>query len=102
MAQIGGHAGAWAMAPGGFASLPSQRLLFEDEDVALLDREGVQMALRVGPTRDYEVDYPEADSWFDAAGRTRVLLFIVAWLVIASVIVYLLRASRRHRDPPQP
>lgn len=100
MAQAGGHAGAWVMAPGGYASLPSQQLLFEDEDVALLDRNGVQMALRVGPTRDYEVSYPEADSWFAAAGRMRVLLFVVAWLGIASVIVYLLRASRRHRDPP--
>jgi hypothetical protein len=100
MAQVGGQAGAWVVAPGGYASLPTQRLLFEDEDVAVLDRSGVQMALRVGPTRDYEVSYPEADSWFDAAGRTRVLLFIVAWLAIASVIVYLLRASRRHRDPP--
>lgn len=100
MAQAGGHAGAWVVAPGGYASLPSQRLLFEDEDVALLDADGVQMALRVGPTRDYEVSYPEADSWFAAAGRMRVLLFVVAWLAIASVIVYLLRASRRHRDPP--
>jgi hypothetical protein len=102
MAQAGGHAGAWVVAPGGYASLPSQRLLLEDEDVVLLDREGVQMALRVGPTRDYEVTYPEADSWFDASGRLRVLLFVAAWLVIASVIVYLLRASRRHRDPPSP
>ena len=100
MAQIGGQAGAWVIAPGGFETLPSQKLLFEDEDVALLDRGGVQMALRVGPTRDYEVTYPEADSWFDASGRMRVMLFITAWLVIASVIVYLLRASRRHRDPP--
>lgn len=101
MAQVGGQAGAWVLAPGGYDSLPSQPMLFEDEDVALLDREGVQMALRVGPTRDYEVSYPDADSWFDAAGRMRVLFFISAWLVIASVIVYLLRASRRHRDPPR-
>lgn len=100
MAQIGSHAGAWVLAPGGYASLPSEQFLLEDEDVALLDRSGVQMALRVGPTRDYEVTYPEADSWFDASGRLRVMLFITAWLVIASVIVYLLRASRRHRDPP--
>jgi hypothetical protein len=102
MAQSAGHAGAWVMAPGGFAGLPSQRLLFEDEDVALLDRDGVQLALRVGPTRDYEVSYPENKSWFDAAGRARVLLFSAAWILIASVIVYLLRASRRHRGPPAP
>jgi hypothetical protein len=77
-------------------------MLFEDEDVALLDRAGVQLALRVGPTRDYEVSYPDTRSWFDAAGRARVLLFIAVWLAIATVIVYLLRASRRHRGPPAP
>jgi hypothetical protein len=102
MAQAGGYAGAWVMAPGGYEGLPSQRILFEDEDVALLDREGVQMALRVGATRDYEVTYPDADSWFDAAGRMRILLFIGAWLAIATVIVYLLRVSRRHRDSVDP
>ena len=100
MAHSGGFAGAWLVAPGGFGSLPTENLLFEDEDVALLDRKGVQLALRVGPTRDYEVSYPAADSWFGAAGRMRVLAFIGAWLLIATVIVYLLRASRRHRNPP--
>lgn len=102
MAQANGHAGVWVVAPGGYQHLPSQRLQLEDEDVALLDTTGVQMALRVGPTRDYDVTYPDADNWFAAAGRMRVLLFVAAWLTIATVIVYLLRASRRHRGSVPP
>jgi len=95
MAHAAGYTGAWLRTASGYGNLPAQRLVFEDENVALLDRRGVQMALRAGPTKDYQVEYPEAVSWFDTHRRTRIVLFVLAWLAAAMAVIYGLRRARR-------
>lgn len=97
MVRNGDYAGAWLKTGAGYNNLPSKRVLFEDENVALLDHRGVQMGLRVGAARDYEVQYPDATGWFQASDRLRTVLFVLLWVLGAALIVYLLRQSRRHR-----
>lgn len=97
MARIGEHAGAWLRTPGRYDNLPRRRVLLEDENVAMLDPRGLQMGLRVGASRDYEVQYPEATGWFTASDRMRTLLFVLLWVLGAALVIYLLRQSRRHR-----
>jgi hypothetical protein len=53
------------------------------------------MALRLGETRDYRVDYPEEKGWFAASGALRPALFVIAWVIILGGLVYLYRRSRR-------
>jgi len=95
IARVAGFAGAWLRTSSGYGNLPDQHLFFEDENVALLDRRGVQMALRVGPSKDYQVEYPEAVSWFDSHRRLRIVLFVLAWLAAAMAVIYGLRRARR-------
>lgn len=98
MVEAGGHGGAWLRATGGYANVPSKRTLFEDENVAFLDARGVQAGLRVGSTRDYRVDYPDAKGWFSATGAWRTALFVVAWVTVLGLLIYLYRRTRRHRE----
>jgi len=97
MVEAGGHGGAWLRTTGGYANVPDKRTLFEDENVAFLGRRGVQTALKVGSTRDYRVEYPDAKGWFSATGAWRTALFVVAWVVVLALLIYLYRRTRRHR-----
>ena len=97
MVEAASQGGAWLKTTGGYANVPSRTTLFEDENVAFLGPRGVQMALRVGSAKDYRVDYPEAKGWFNATGHWRTVLFVVAWLLVAALLVYLWSKTRRHR-----
>jgi hypothetical protein len=97
MVEERGHGGAWLKTTGGFINVPGKRMLLEDENVALLGPRGVQMALRVGGARDYRVDYPDAKGWFSATGKWRTVLFVIAWLLVAALLLYLYLKTRRHR-----
>lgn len=91
MTQASGQGGAWLRSGDGWRSAPSARLLFEDENVALLDPRGTGLALRVGAARDYRIDYPETRGWFDATGKWRTALFVLGWLVLAALLLILFR-----------
>lgn len=91
MTEAAGHGGAWLRSADDWRSAPSVRLLFEDENVAILEPRGTGLALRVGAARDYRVDYPEARGWFDATGRWRTALFVLGWLVLAALLLFLFR-----------
>lgn len=97
MVEAAGHGGAWLKTTSGYASVPAKRTLFEDENVAFLGRQGVQTALKVGSTRDYRVDYPDAKGWFSATGAWRTALFVIAWVLVLALLIYLYRRTRRHR-----
>jgi hypothetical protein len=95
MVEAGGHGGVWLKSTAGYSGGPARRALFEDENLAFLAPNGGQLALRIGETRDYRVDYPEAKGWFDESGALRPALFIVAWVVILGGLAYLYRRTRR-------
>ena len=97
MVEAAGQGGAWLKTTGGYLNVPSRRALFEDENLAFLGPQGVQSALRIGATRDYRVDYPEAKGWFTATGAARTALFVIAWVLILGLLVYLYRRTRSHR-----
>lgn len=97
MARAGGHSGAWLRTTGDYLIAPPRSVLFEDENVAFLGPQGVQAALRIGSTRDYRVDYPEAKSWYAASGAWRTAIFVIAWLLVAALLMYLYLRTRRHR-----
>ena len=97
MVEAAGHGGAWLKTTGGYLNVPSRRALFEDENLAFLGPQGVQAALRIGATRDYRVDYPEARGWFTATGAARTALFVIAWVLILGLLIYLYRRTRSHR-----
>jgi hypothetical protein len=98
MAESGGHGGAWLRTTGGYANVPAKRTLFEDENVAFLGPRGVQAAMKVGSTRDYRVDYPDAKGWFSATGAWRTALFVIAWVIVLGLLIYLYRRTRQHRE----
>lgn len=91
MIEAGNQGGAWLRSADGWRSAPSTRALFEDENVAILGPKGVTLALRVGPARDYRIDYPEARGWFEATGKWRTTLFVLGWLVLAALLLFLFR-----------
>jgi len=95
MVEAGNQGGAWLKTTAGYASGPPRRALLEDENLAFLGPTGGMLALKIGETRDYRVDYPEAKGWFEETGAVRPALFIVAWAVIIGLLVYLYRRSRR-------
>ena len=95
MVEASGHGGVWLKSTAGYASGPARRALFEDENLAFLSPNGAQLALRIGETRDYRVDYPESKGWFAESGALRPALFIIAWVVIIAGLVYLYRRTRR-------
>ena len=95
MVEAGGFGGVWLKSTAGYSSGPARRALLEDENLAFLGPTGGQLALKLGETRDYRVDYPEAKGWFDETGALRPALFIIAWVVIIGLLVYLYRRSRR-------
>ncbi|MGQ0587009.1 MAG: cellulose biosynthesis cyclic di-GMP-binding regulatory protein BcsB [Gammaproteobacteria bacterium] len=95
MVEAGGFGGAWLKTTAGYAGGPARRALFEDENLAFLSPAGGQLALRLGETRDYRVDYPEAKGWFEESGALRPALFVMAWAVIIAGLVYLYRRTRR-------
>lgn len=95
MAEAGDHGGVWLRSTAGYASGPARRALFEDENLAFLGVGGSHMALRLGETRDYRVDYPEEKGWFAESGALRPALFVIAWVIILGGLVYLYRRSRR-------
>jgi hypothetical protein len=97
MVEAAGHGGAWLRTTGGYANVPDKRTLFEDENVAFLGKRGVQTALKVGSTRDYRVEYPDARGWFSATGAWRTALFVIAWVLVLALLIYLYRRTRRHR-----
>jgi hypothetical protein len=97
MVEAAGHGGAWLRTTGGYANVPDKRTLFEDENVAFLGKRGVQTALKVGSTRDYRVEYPDAQGWFSATGAWRTALFVIAWVLVLALLIYLYRRTRRHR-----
>ena len=95
MVEASGHGGVWLKTTNGYTGGPARRTLLEDENLAFLGPTGGQLALKLGETRDYRVDYPEAKGWFDETGALRPALFIIAWAVIIGLLVYLYRRSRR-------
>jgi hypothetical protein len=95
MVEASGHGGVWLKSTAGYAGGPARRALFEDENLAFLATNGSQLALRMGETRDYRVDYPESKGWFAESGALRPALFIIAWVVILAGLVYLYRRTRR-------
>jgi hypothetical protein len=95
MVEASGHGGVWLKSTAGYAGGPARRALFEDENLAFLATNGSQLALRMGETRDYRVDYPESKGWFAESGALRPALFIIAWVVIIAGLVYLYRRTRR-------
>jgi hypothetical protein len=95
MVEAGGQGGVWLKSTAGYAGGPARRALFEDENLAFLAQNGGQLALRIGETRDYRVDYPEEKGWFAESGALRPALFIIAWVVIIAGLVYLYRRTRR-------
>jgi Bacterial cellulose synthase subunit len=95
MVEASGQGGVWLRSTAGYASGPARRALFEDENLAFLAPNGGQLALRIGETRDYRVDYPETKGWFAESGAWRPALFIIAWVVIIAGLVYLYRRTRR-------
>jgi hypothetical protein len=95
MVEANGNGGVWLKSTAGYAGGPARRALFEDENLAFLSPVGGQMALRMGETRDYRVDYPESKGWFAESGALRPALFIIAWVVILAGLVYLYRRTRR-------
>ena len=97
MVEADGHGGAWLKTTGGYLNVPKKKTLFEDQNLAFLGPQGLQSALRIGATRDYRVDYPEAKGWFSATGAARTALFVIAWVLILGLLVYLYRRTRRHR-----
>jgi hypothetical protein len=98
MVRAGGYGGAWLKATGGYASVPAKRTLFEDQNVAFLGPRGVLAALKVGSTRDYRVEYPDAKGWFAATGAWRTALFVIAWVLVLGLLIYLYRRTRRHHE----
>jgi hypothetical protein len=96
MVKAGGHGGAWLKAAPGYANLAHGRMLLEDEQVALLGPRGVQLGMRIGATRDYRVDYPDAKGWFPATGAWRTMAFAVAWIAVAGLLLWLYLKTRRH------
>lgn len=97
MVRAAGHGGAWLRTTGDYVSRPPRRLLFEDENLAFLGPRGVQAALRIGQTRDYRVEYPDEKGWYGASGAWRTAAFVVAWLLVAALLVYLYLRTRGHR-----
>lgn len=95
MVEAGGHGGVWLKSTAGYGGGPARRALFEDENLAFLAPNGGQLALRIGETRDYRVDYPESKGWFAESGALRPALFVIAWVIIIAGLVYLYRRSRR-------
>jgi hypothetical protein len=95
MVEAAGHGGVWLKSTAGYSGGPARRALFEDENLAFLAPNGGQLALRIGETRDYRVDYPESKGWFEESGALRPALFILAWVVIIAGLVYLYRRTRR-------
>jgi hypothetical protein len=81
----------------GYAGGPARRALFEDENLAFLSPTGDQLALRIGETRDYRVDYPESKGWLAESGALKPALFVIAWVLIIGVLFYLYRRTRRSR-----
>jgi len=98
MVEAGGQGGVWLRSTAGYASGPARRALFEDENLAFLSPNGAQLALRIGETRDYRVDYPENKGWLAESGALRPALFVVVWAFIIAGLVYLYRRTRRSRD----
>lgn len=98
MVEAGGQGGVWLRSTAGYASGPARRALFEDENLAFLAPNGGQLALRIGETRDYRVDYPENKGWFAESGALRPALFVVVWALIIAGLVYLYRRTRRSRE----
>jgi hypothetical protein len=97
MVEAAGHGGAWLKTTGGYLNVPQKKALFEDQNLAFLGPQGLQSALRIGASRDYRVDYPEAKGWFSATGAARTALFVIAWVLIIGLLVYLYRRTRAHR-----
>jgi len=95
MVETGGFGGVWLKSTGGYATGPARRALFEDENLAFLSPAGGQLALRIGETRDYRVDYPESKGWFAETGALRPVLFVLAWVIVIGLLVYLYRRARR-------
>jgi len=95
MVEAAGQGGAWLKTTSGYASGPARRTLLEDENLAFLGPTGGQLALKIGETRDYRVDYPEAKGWFEDTGALRPALFAIAWAAIIGLLVYLYRRTRR-------
>lgn len=95
MVEAGGHGGAWLKSTAGYAGGPARRALFEDENLAFLSPAGGQLALRIGETRDYRVDYPEQKGWLAESGALKPALFVIAWVAIIGVLFYLYRRTRR-------
>jgi len=95
MVEASGFGGVWLKSTAGYAGGPARRALFEDENLAFLTPNGGQLALRIGETRDYRVDYPESKGWFAESGALRPALFVIAWALIIGVLVYLYRRTRR-------
>lgn len=98
MVEANGHGGVWLKSTAGYASGPARRALFEDENLAFLAPNGGQLALRIGETRDYRVDYPDNKGWFAESGALRPALFVVVWALIIAGLVYLYRRTRRSRE----
>lgn len=98
MVEAGGQGGVWLRSTAGYASGPARRALFEDENLAFLAPNGGQLALRIGETRDYRVDYPENKGWFAESGALRPALFVAVWALIIAGLVYLYRRTRRSRE----
>ncbi|MGH8441711.1 MAG: cellulose biosynthesis cyclic di-GMP-binding regulatory protein BcsB [Nevskiaceae bacterium] len=94
MVEAGGFGGVWLKSTAGYAGGPARRALFEDENLAFLSPVGGQLALRIGETRDYRVDYPETKGWFAESGALRPALFVIAWAAIIGLLVYLYRRTR--------
>src|SRR5690349_642242 len=95
MVEAGGNGGAWLKSTAGYAGGPARRALFEDENLAFLSPTGDQLALRIGETRDYRVDYPESKGWLAESGALKPALFVIAWVLIIGVLFYLYRRTRR-------
>lgn len=98
LADWQGQRGLWLKSHESFSGLPTTDLFLEDENVAILNQKGVAFALRNSPHAAVKIAYTGSSRWQALFQRYRLPIFIALWILLAILITYLLRMSRRHSN----
>lgn len=96
LVKQGDIAGLWFV-PAAAGRLPVARdVILDRDDIAFLDGNGVVLTVNSLQRKVSAIEYPEYESWFDLLGRYRVWLALLAWGVLAGLLLHFYRKSKRH------
>jgi hypothetical protein len=84
------------MAPMGESLPTAARLHLNNDDVAFISEQGIELTLDSREPSLSKVDYPSYGGWRDWLSQYRFLILALGWMLIAAVLVSLYRKTRKH------